>query len=87
MVADLKSLQNYIHAIEKALAAKGAELVSLHLMESPVLNKPITKYPVTGSNEVDKVTYNENNQRVYINKTQYFEGIAPEVWEFHIDGY
>jgi len=25
--------------------------------------------------------------RVYINKTQYFEGIEPEVWEFQIGGY
>jgi predicted helicase len=71
----------------KALAAKGAELVSLHLMESPELEKPITKYPVTGSNEVEKVSYDDNNQRVHINKTQYFEGVPPEVWEFHIGGY
>jgi predicted helicase len=71
----------------KALVAKGAELVSLHLMESPALNKPITKYPVTGSNELDKVTYDEKTQRVYINKTQYFEGVPPEVWNFHIGGY
>ena len=71
----------------KAMAAKGAELVSLHLMESPELNKPITKYQVSGSNEVDKVTYDEKPQRIYINKTQYFEGVQPEVWEFHIGGY
>jgi len=71
----------------KAMAAKGAELVSLHLMESPELNKPITKYQVSGSNEVDKVTYDEKTQRIYINKTQYFEGAPPEVWEFHIGGY
>lgn len=71
----------------KALAEKGAELVSLHLMESPALNNLITGYPVTGSNEVDKVTYDEKTQRVYINKTQYFEGVPPEVWEFHIGGY
>ena len=25
--------------------------------------------------------------RVYIDKTQYFEGVEPEVWEFHIGGY
>jgi len=24
---------------------------------------------------------------VYINKTQYFEGVAPDVWEFHVGGY
>ena len=71
----------------KSLTDKGAELVSLHLMESPTLNKPITKYPVTGTNAVDKVTYDDNNQRIYINKEQYFEGVLPEVWNFHIGGY
>ncbi|MDD5288187.1 MAG: hypothetical protein PHY28_03645, partial [Dehalococcoidales bacterium] len=65
----------------------GAELVSLHLMESPVLNNLITGYPVTGSNAVDKVSYDNNNQRVYINKTQYFESVPPEVWNFQIGGY
>ena len=25
--------------------------------------------------------------RVYINKDQYFEGVIPEVWNFHIGGY
>ena len=71
----------------KALAKKGAELVSLHLMESPLLNNLITRYPVAGSNTVDKVSYDENNQRVDINNTQYFEGVPQEVWHFHIGGY
>lgn len=71
----------------KALAAKGAELVALHLMESPALNNLITRYPVAGDNTVDKVSYDEKNRRVYINKTQYFEGVPPEVWDFHIGGY
>lgn len=69
------------------LVEKGAELVSVHLMETPVLNNFVTKYPVPGSNMVEKVSYDENNQRVNINKTQYFEGISPEVWGFHIGGY
>ena len=71
----------------KALVARGGELVSLHLMESPALNNPITEYPVAGSNTVENVGYDENNQRVCINKTQYFEGVSPEVWNFHIGGY
>ena len=25
--------------------------------------------------------------RAYINKTQYFEGVKPDVWGFHIGGY
>ena len=71
----------------KALVEKGAELVGLHLMESLLLNNLVTRYPVAGSNTVDKVSYDDNNQRIYINKTQYFEGVPPEVWEFHIGGY
>ena len=71
----------------KALVAKGAVLVSLHLMESPALNNLITSYPIAGPNTVDKVSYDDNNQRVYINKTQYFEGVPSEVWDFHIGGY
>jgi len=71
----------------RGLIAKGAELVSLHLMESPELNNPIIKYPVRGLDVVDKVHYDETNQRVYINKVQYFEGVPPDVWAFHIGGY
>ena len=80
----------------KNLAQKGETLVALHLMESPTLNNLITSFPITGSNEVEKVHYTEPRQpetgkkfpgRVFINKTQYFEGIDPEVWEFQIGGY
>lgn len=71
----------------KTLVSKGAELVSLHLMEATELNIFITKYPISGSNKVEKVTYDENNKRVCINKEQYFEGVPAEVWNFHIGGY
>jgi hypothetical protein len=51
---------------------------------------------VPGSNQVERVRYAEPHQdgqggqvagRMYINQTQYFEGIEPEVWEFQIGGY
>ncbi len=71
----------------KALTEKGTELVSLHLMDSPALNSFITKYVVSGSNKIEKLSYNENNQRVYINRMQYFEGVPLAVWSFHIGGY
>ncbi|MBA7485685.1 hypothetical protein ES707_21235 [subsurface metagenome] len=71
----------------KLLVEKGAELVSLHLMESSALNNLITKYPVTGSNTMEKVAYDEAKERVCINKEQYFEGVPPEVWEFNVGGY
>ncbi len=52
----------------------------------------ITRYPIPGNNLVEQVRYTEPGQgaeqgRVWINKTQYFEGVPPEVWEFHIGGY
>jgi predicted helicase len=73
----------------KALADRGADLISLHLTEAPVLEQQRTqiKFDVSGSNIVEKVTYNETKGWVYINKKQYFEGVPPEVWNFHIGGY
>jgi predicted helicase len=71
----------------KTLVSKGAELVSLHLMESPKLDSLVTRYPVSGSNTVEKVTYYENNQRVHINKEQYFEGVPVDAWNFYVGGY
>jgi len=42
-------------------------------------------FPIKGSNVVEKVEY--KNNKVYINKTQYFDNVKPNVWEFHIGGY
>lgn len=71
----------------RSLAQKGEELVKLHLMESKKLNKLITKYQGDGDDAVTQVTYKPTEQRIYINKEQYFSGISPEVWEFKIGGY
>jgi len=73
----------------RALCEKGAELVSWHLLTNPSLQmmRSQIKYDIKGSNLVEKVRYDDNLQRVYINKTQYFEGIAPDVWNFYIGGY
>ncbi|MEC4984428.1 MAG: type ISP restriction/modification enzyme [Oscillatoria sp. PMC 1068.18] len=71
----------------KDLVKKGEELVKLHLMESKRLNTLITKYSGEGDNQVMQVKYNPKQQRVYINKTRYFEGIPLEIWEFKIGGY
>lgn len=71
----------------KDLGTKGQALVELHLMKSKKLNKLITKMNGNGDNAVTEVTYKPTEQRVYINGDRYFEGIAPEVWEFKIGGY
>jgi predicted helicase len=71
----------------KVLVIRGTKLVALHLMETPDLSNIITRYPIAGPNAVDRASYDKNNQRVYINKTQYFEGVPSGVWDFHIGGY
>lgn len=69
------------------LVALGRELVVLHLLESPKVNEFATTYPKKGSDMVEKVTYDDNKARVLINDEQYFEGVKPEWFEFHIGGY
>jgi predicted helicase len=71
----------------KALVGLGAELVSIHLMESPRLETFITRFPVSGSQVVEGVRYEDSARRVYINSEQYFEGVPPIVWAFQVGGY
>ncbi|WP_187149592.1 type ISP restriction/modification enzyme, partial [Treponema endosymbiont of Eucomonympha sp.] len=42
-------------------------------------------FPVDGSREVEKADY--RNEQIWINKTQYFDAVPPEVWDFYIGGY
>jgi predicted helicase len=84
-----------------SLCDLGDHLVRLHLMEHKA--PAITRYPVKGDDTVEKVRYTASGEsgsplplgeglgvrsgRVWINATQYVEGIPPEVWEFHVGGY
>lgn len=72
-----------------ALVKFGAELVSLHLMKSPRLSEYMTTYDVDDDDVIARgyPQYNEKKERVYLNKKQYFGGVPPAVWEFHIGGY
>jgi len=66
----------------------GKELANLHLLKSSELDSPIAKYQGSGDNDrIEKVIYKEDEQRIYINKEKYFEGVTPEVWNYHIGGY
>jgi predicted helicase len=72
----------------KKMGELGKELADLHLLKSPALSPPVAKYRGSNDNDrVEKIIYKEDEQRVYINKDKYFEGIAPEVWNYHIGGY
>jgi predicted helicase len=86
----------------RALAALGARLVELHLLRDSALDEGAPAFPVSGSGLVEKPRYEApaltptplpqageglKGGRVWINKTQYFEGIDPDTWAFRVGGY
>ena len=66
------------------MAEKGEELRQLHLMED-IPAKTGVSFPVGGTLQVECNRW-ENN-RVYINTEQYFEGVPESAWNFYIGGY
>ena len=72
-------------ALFESLASLGKRLTALHLMEADDGEAPV--FPVVGDNRVEKVRYAPPQKRVWINSEQYFDGIAPDTWEFTIGGY
>jgi predicted helicase len=67
------------------LVKLGGEIRQIHLLESAEVGKYITKYPIDGNNTVTKPKF-ENN-RVWINETQYFDNVPEVAWDFYIGGY
>ena len=66
------------------LVEKGEELRQLHLMEDLPHSTGVS-FPVGGSLQVDCYRWEQN--RVYINSEQYFEGVPESAWNFYIGGY
>lgn len=77
----------------------GSQLRQIHLLESEVVDKLITQYPVDGDNVVTKpkfvaVTSSAEQSgayreagNVFINETQYFANVPLVAWNFYIGGY
>lgn len=67
------------------LVELGGKLRKLHLMEDPELNILFTTFAISGDNVVEKVQFND--EKVWINKAQYFGNVPKESWDFYIGGY
>jgi predicted helicase len=67
------------------IASLGSVLRKLHLMEdvSPAHDK--ATFPIAGSNEIAALKYKK--EKVFINRSQYFENVPLESWDFYIGGY
>ncbi|MCI0513133.1 N-6 DNA methylase [candidate division KSB1 bacterium] len=66
----------------------GQKLVDLHLLKSSLLDPPVAKYRGSGENDrIEKIIYQAETGRIYLNPDKYFEGVTPAVWHYHIGGY
>lgn len=74
-------------AIFSKLAKLGQKLVELHLMKSDKLDKPVAKFEGKGETKVEKVRFDEQQKRVFINPDSHFDKISPEIWKYRIGGY
>lgn len=66
----------------------GRQLADLHLMKSNLLDDPVSRFQGASENDrIENITYQEKEQCVVINKDKYFDGITPDLWNYHIGGY
>ncbi len=82
------------------LVKLGGTIRQIHLLESPIVNKSITRYPQNGDNIITR-KLNKNDWeinptqteeygtvgKIWLNDQQYFENIPLIAWEFYIGGY
>lgn len=69
------------------IAQLGHELLALHLLESPTLDKPITDFIGGRNPEVEKVSCSKKTVWIDRAQTVGFKGVPEKVWNFHIGGY
>lgn len=68
-----------------SVAEKGGQIRRLHLMEPSAIGATPYAFKGNGAGEVEAPRYEDG--KVWINQTQYFEGVPQVAWEFFIGGY
>ncbi|NHB34378.1 DNA methyltransferase [Helicobacter pylori] len=81
----------------RALSLLGIELIGLHVLNQESLNHSFDKlkdatigesyYKEAHDRIIKKPTYNEPEQRLYINHSAYFRGVSQEIYDYRIGGY
>ena len=72
------------------LASLGKQLREIHLLEGPKLTRQIYTPSGAGDWLVQKVRYRKTDNglgKVFVNDTQFFEGVPGEAFEFKSGGY
>lgn len=68
------------------LSELGQDLVQAHLLRE-VPRKGLAAYHGKGDHKVEAVRYAPKEEAIWINKTQFFQPVPENVWNFHIGGY
>lgn len=71
------------------LSELGTQLYNLHLMKDNNLNNDVGEglYEDDKNNKIEKPLYNEKENKLFINKSLYFDKVSKEVWLYKIGGY
>ena len=74
-----------------ALSALDGELIDLHLMRVDLsgesVGKPLFNDTANKNERIDKIAYNAESKRLFVNSSLYFDNVSAEVWEYKIGGY
>lgn len=68
------------------LSSLGWDLVQSHVMKA-IPNGPSVSFLKDGDNKVEKVEYDPETKRLYINEEQYFSNVPQEAWNFVVGSY
>lgn len=71
----------------RRISELGHNLVELHLFKSPLIDSTKIPYPIEGTDSVEEIDYDKENQRIYINKSQFIGNVPEQVWDYQIGGY
>ncbi len=74
------------HEFEQ-MARLGWGLAETHLLRRKPDDAEPGRYLGSGDDRIDRPRWSEKERKVWINRTQGFAGVSPEVWAFTIGGY
>ncbi len=86
LMYDFPSIPFFEEEAINDLIPLGKRLVELHT-EWERTARPLGRFPVSGDNIVNKKRIRYENEKLWINDHQYFEGIPEEVWKYYTGGY
>ncbi|WP_258864419.1 type ISP restriction/modification enzyme [Helicobacter sp. MIT 01-3238] len=72
-----------------ALSALGGQIIELHLMRGTLesITEPLFSNPQNRNERIEKIAYNAEQKRLYVNESLYFSDVSEEVWGYKIGGY